>query len=152
MVHSVVTTTTTTTTYASITLPPLPPCVIPSNSKDYPLLHAELPDLLRAFPLELPGGTQATYRHDESDLESESREEVIGGRGWRMLRRDQDADAPKIISLANAVERYGRKRAFVNEHLMEGVENTTDFTLDAMSCQSRPPCPSYQGPQRAEVE
>ena len=127
--HSVVTTTTTTTTYAPITLPPLPPPVIPSNPKDYPLLHAEFPDSLRAFPLELPGGTQATYRHDESDLESDSKEEVIGGRGWRMLRRDQDADAPKIIGLTDAVERYGRKRAFVNEHSMEGVENTADFTL-----------------------
>lgn len=129
MLDSVVTTTTTTTTYAPITLPPLPPPVIPSNPKDYPLLHAELPDSLRAFPLELPGGTQATYRHDESDLESDPKDEVIGGRGWRMLRRDQDADAPKIIGLADAVERYGRKRAFVNEHSMEGVENTADFTL-----------------------
>ena len=146
MVHSVVTTTTMTTTYAPIMLPPLPLPVVPSNSKDYPLLHTELPDLLCAFPLELPGGTQATYRHDESDLESESREEIIGGRGWRILQRDQDEDAPKIIGLADAVERYGRKRPFVDEHLMEGVENTTDFTLDAISCLSRPLCPSYQPP------
>ena len=129
MLGSVVTTTTTTTTYAPITLPPLPPPIIPSNPKDYPLLHAELPDALRAFPLELPGGTQATYRHDDSDSESDPKEEVIGGRGWRMLRRDQDVDAPKIIGLADAVERYGRKRAFVNEQSMEGVENTADFTL-----------------------
>jgi len=46
-----------------------------------------------------------------------------------MLRRDQDADVPKVIGLADAVEHYGRKRAFVNEHSMEGVENTADFTL-----------------------
>jgi F-box and WD-40 domain protein CDC4 len=119
MAHSVVTTTTTTTTYAPITLPPLPRTVVPSNPKDYPLLHAELPDLLRAFPMELPGGTQATYRHDESDLESDPKEEVIGGRGWRMLRRDQDADAPKD----HRSRRRGRtlwQKASIRERAFDG--------------------------------
>ncbi|KAF7322290.1 WD40 repeat-like protein [Mycena chlorophos] len=109
----VTTTTTTTTTYAPITLPPLPTPVEPTDPKEYPLLHATLPSNLRKFPLVFPGGTRATFR--DGDDESETRaddddERDSHGEGWRMLRRD---DPPEpVVGLAEAVERYGKKRAW----------------------------------------
>ncbi|KAJ7633112.1 WD40-repeat-containing domain protein [Roridomyces roridus] len=107
---TVVTTTTTTTTYAPIQLPPLPSPIEPTDPKEYPLLHATLPSNLRQFPLVFPGGTRATFKEgdDENDEDRESR-----GEGWRMLRRD---DPPEpVVGLAEAVDRYGKKRAWEEE-------------------------------------
>ncbi|KAJ7481112.1 WD40 repeat-like protein [Mycena galericulata] len=107
---TVVTTTTTTTTYAPIQLPPLPSPTEPTDPKEYPLLHATLPSSLRRFPLVFPGGTRATFKdgEDTNDDEQDSR-----GEGWRMLRRD---DPPEpVVGLAEAVDRYGKKRAWEEE-------------------------------------
>ncbi|KAJ6531583.1 WD40 repeat-like protein [Mycena vulgaris] len=107
---TVVTTTTTTTTYAPIQLPPLPAPTEPTDPKEYPLLHATLPSSLRQFPLVFPGGTRATFREgdDANEEEQDSR-----GDGWRMLRRD---DPPEpVVGLAEAVDRYGKKRAWEEE-------------------------------------
>ncbi|KAJ7171971.1 WD40 repeat-like protein [Mycena filopes] len=107
---TVVTTTTTTTTYAPIQLPPLPPPTEPTDPKEYPLLHATLPSNLRQFPLVFPGGTRATFKEgdDANEEEQDSR-----GDGWRMLRRD---DPPEpVVGLAEAVDRYGKKRAWEDE-------------------------------------
>jgi F-box and WD-40 domain protein CDC4 len=121
----VTTTTTTTTTYAPITLPPLPPPVSPKDPKLYPLLNAELPKSLRRFPLVFPNGTRATFRDGADDEESENEEEEnVGGTHWRMLRRDEVTDSDKVVGLAEAVERFGRKRTFGVENMMEGVEST----------------------------
>ncbi|KZP08735.1 WD40 repeat-like protein [Athelia psychrophila] len=55
-------------------------------------------------------------------------EEAVGGNGWRMLRRDEEPGDDKVIGLAEAVERYGRKRSYGGDNMMEGVEST-DFEL-----------------------
>ncbi|KAJ7355927.1 WD40-repeat-containing domain protein [Mycena albidolilacea] len=107
---TVVTTTTTTTTYAPIQLPSLPSPTEPTDPKEYPLLHATLPSSLRQFPLVFPGGTRATFKEgeDANEEEQDSR-----GEGWRMLRRD---DPPEpVVGLAEAVDRYGKKRAWEEE-------------------------------------
>ncbi|KAJ7217003.1 WD40 repeat-like protein [Mycena pura] len=107
---TVVTTTTTTTTYAPIPLPPLPPPHEPTDAKEYPLLHATLPSNLRKFPLEFPGGTHATFKEGD-DANDDERD--THGEGWRMLRRD---DPPEpVVGLAEAVDRYGKKRAWEEE-------------------------------------
>lgn len=48
----------------------------------------------------------------------------MGGLGWKMLKREEDSELPKIAGLADAVERYGRKRSYSTDQAMEGVENT----------------------------
>ncbi|KAF7325383.1 WD40 repeat-like protein [Mycena venus] len=107
---TVVTTTTTTTTYAPIQLPPLPSPTEPTDPKEYPLLHATLPSSLRQFPLVFPGGTRATFKEGEDANEEE---QGSRGEGWRMLRRD---DPPEpVVGLAEAVDRYGKKRAWEEE-------------------------------------
>ncbi|KAJ7685656.1 WD40 repeat-like protein [Mycena polygramma] len=107
---TVVTTTTTTTTYAPIQLPPLPSPTEPTDPKEYPLLHATLPSSLRQFPLVFPGGTRATFKEgeDANEEEQDSR-----GEGWRMLRRDVPPEP--VVGLAEAVDRYGKKRAWEEE-------------------------------------
>ncbi|KAJ3552805.1 hypothetical protein NM688_g3964 [Phlebia brevispora] len=90
---TVVTTTTTTTTYAPIPLPPLPTPSSPKDTKAYPLLHATLPRSLRQFPLIFPGGAHATFREvagGEDEMQEE--EEVVGGKGWRMIKSDESTD------------------------------------------------------------
>ncbi|KAF7979603.1 hypothetical protein HWV62_41920 [Athelia sp. TMB] len=127
---TVVTTTTTTTTYAPIQLPSLPSPSSPKDPKNYPLLHANLPKSLRRFPLVFPGGARATFRDGEDgEGQMQEEEEAIGGDGWRMLRRDEEAGDDKVIGLAEAVERYGRKRSYGGDNMMEGVEST-DFELN----------------------
>ncbi|KAJ7824688.1 WD40 repeat-like protein [Mycena leptocephala] len=107
---TVVTTTTTTTTYAPIQLPPLPSPTEPTDPKEYPLLHATLPSNLRQFPLVFPGGSRATFKEGEGANEEE---QDSRGEGWRMLRRD---DPPEpVVGLAEAVDRYGKKRAWEDE-------------------------------------
>src|SRR5215510_12371043 len=94
---SVVTTTTTTTTYAPIQIPPLPPPSSPKDPKNYPLLHANLPRSLRQFPLVFPGGVRATFRDGEDgEEEMQEEEERVGGKGWRMLRRDEIQDKSPV--------------------------------------------------------
>ncbi|KAJ7073966.1 WD40 repeat-like protein [Mycena amicta] len=115
---TVTTTTTTTTTYAPIPLPPLPPPIQPTDPKEYPLLHATLPSNLRKFPLVFPGGTRATFRDldDDDGVEGEEGrnddddERDSHGEGWRMLRRDGPPEP--VVGLTEAVERYGKKRAW----------------------------------------
>ncbi|KAI0958053.1 hypothetical protein AcW1_006241 [Taiwanofungus camphoratus] len=119
---TVVTTTTTTTTYAPIPLPPLPTPSSPKDPKTYPLLHAPLPKSLRHFPLVFPGGARAAFRDSGAGEDDVDEQEVVGGRGWRMLRRDEETDPRKEVGLAEAIERYGRKRSYSNENMMEGIE------------------------------
>ncbi|KIM28632.1 hypothetical protein M408DRAFT_329391 [Serendipita vermifera MAFF 305830] len=59
----VTTTTVTTTSYAPITLPALPPPPIPTDPKQYPLLHARFPKSLEEFNITFPDGAQATFRN-----------------------------------------------------------------------------------------
>ncbi|KAK0196586.1 WD40 repeat-like protein [Armillaria mellea] len=125
---TVVTTTTTTTTYAPIHLPPLPPPSSPKDPKNYPLLHATLPQSLRHFPLTFPGGARASFRDgDDGDLEMQEEQELASGNGWRMLRRDEDTEQSTVVGLAEALERYGKKRSHAGEGMMEGVESTADM-------------------------
>ncbi|KAF9479274.1 YVTN repeat-like/Quino protein amine dehydrogenase [Pholiota conissans] len=119
----VTTTTTTTTTYAPIQLPPLPPPSSPKDPKNYPLLNASLPQSLRHFPLVFPNGTRATFtdgENGEEDMQEE--QEVASGVGWRMLRPDELFQDAPVVGLAEAVERYGKKRSLNSDDLMEGIE------------------------------
>ncbi|KAI0726688.1 WD40 repeat-like protein [Fomitopsis betulina] len=119
----VVTTTTTTTAYAPIPLPALPAPSSPKDPKTYPLLNAHLPKSLREFRLEFPGGGKATFRDGEvGEHEMPEQDEAVGGTYWKMLRRDEDSDNTKEVGLVEAVERYGRKRSYSNEDMMEGIE------------------------------
>jgi F-box and WD-40 domain protein CDC4 len=131
-IFRVVTTTTTTTTYAPIQLPPLPPPLSPKDPKNYPLLHANLPQSLRHFPLVFPGGARATFRDGEvGDQEMQEEQELAGGVGWRMLRREEEHDGTNVVGLAEAVERYGKKRSHGGLDMMEGVEATSGTTVSA---------------------
>ncbi|KIJ44312.1 hypothetical protein M422DRAFT_228387 [Sphaerobolus stellatus SS14] len=119
----VTTTTTTTTTYAPLPLPSLPPPSVPKNPKEYPLYNAQLPRSLRKFSLELPGGGRATF--DDGTLydhETEEEDEVVGGRGWHMIKREEDVNKEPTIGLVEALEKYGRKRSHSISSEMEGVE------------------------------
>ncbi|KAL0946467.1 hypothetical protein HGRIS_012686 [Hohenbuehelia grisea] len=131
----VVTTTTTTTTYAPIPLPPLPAPSSPKDPKNYPLLHAPLPQSLRSFPLVFPGGTRATFRDDEDGqdgvLDAPEDEEPAGGSGWRMLRHNEEAETTRCVNLAEAVERYGKKRSHTSDVKMEGVETVSEVESNA---------------------
>ncbi|KAI5122220.1 hypothetical protein M0805_002709 [Coniferiporia weirii] len=123
----VVTTTTTTTTYAPIPLPPLPHPSSPKDPKAYPLLNVPLPSSLRRFPIIFPGGTRATFRDgDDGDDDMQDEEEVSAGRGWRMVRRDENADQDKLVGLQEAVERFGKKRSHTNDIVMQGIEEPTN--------------------------
>lgn len=124
---TVVTTTTTTTTYAPIQLPPLPPPAEPKDPREYPLLHANFPSSIKRFPLVFPNGSRATFRDGtdgEGDLDEE--EPVPSGKGWTMIRPDSTGSSSKVVGLAEAVERYGRKRSHGADNMMEGVEPTTE--------------------------
>lgn len=125
------TTTTTTTTYAPIQLPPLPVPSSPKDAKQFPLLHAHLPPSLRQFPLVFPGGGRATFHDGEGGLdEMQEEEQVASGSGWRMIKRDEPSATSKEVGLAEALERYGRKRSYSNEHMMEGIEATSGFVAN----------------------
>ncbi|KAH7929662.1 YVTN repeat-like/Quino protein amine dehydrogenase [Leucogyrophana mollusca] len=50
---------------------------------------------------------------------------VASGKGWTMLKHEDTADQTKVVGLAEAVERYGRKRSHGADNMMEGVEPTT---------------------------
>ncbi|KAL5529520.1 hypothetical protein ACEPAG_5505 [Sanghuangporus baumii] len=123
----VVTTTTTTTTYAPIPLPSLPPPSSPKDPKAYPLLDAQLPPSLRRFPITFPGGTRATF-HDGDDGadDMQHEEEVMSGRGWRLVREDEIGDDEKAVGLQEAVERFGKKRSHSNDIVMQGIEEVTN--------------------------
>lgn len=117
------TTTTTTTTYAPIQLPPLPPPSLPKDPKNYPLLHANLPKSLRNFPLIFPNGTRATFCDgDGGNEEMQEEQEVASGVGWRMLKREEPTQNMNVVNLAEAIERYGKKRSHNSDSLMEGIE------------------------------
>ncbi|THU81510.1 WD40 repeat-like protein [Dendrothele bispora CBS 962.96] len=114
---TVVTTTTTTTTYAPIPLPPLPPPSEPKDPKNYPLLHATLPQSLRQFPLTFPGGARAVFSDGiEGEHQMHDEQQLASGHGWRMLRPDHDENTNNnVLGLAEALERYGKKRAHDDE-------------------------------------
>lgn len=57
---------------------------------------------------------------DEQDADGE--DEVAEGRGWRMLKRDEEINRDQTIGLVDALERYGRKRSHSISSEMEGVE------------------------------
>lgn len=119
------TTTTTTTTYAPIPLPSISAPIRPTDSKEYPLLNAQFPPSLRRFSLEFPEGGRATFCDDEQGPpggEGMQEEELAAGKGWRMLRREDEDDSVKELGLVEALERYGRKRSYSNENMMEGIE------------------------------
>lgn len=122
------TTTTTTTTYAPIQIPPLPVPSSPKDPKNYPLLHATLPKSLRNFPLVFPNGTRATFRDgDIGTEEMQEEEELTSGVGWSMIKPADSAEHVNVVDLDEALERYGKKRAFSEDHMMEGVETTVDI-------------------------
>ncbi|KAH7914021.1 WD40-repeat-containing domain protein [Hygrophoropsis aurantiaca] len=52
-------------------------------------------------------------------------EPVVNGKGWTMLKHEDTSDQTKVVGLAEAVERYGRKRSHGADIMMEGVEPTT---------------------------
>lgn len=121
-----VTTTTTTTTYAPIPLPGLPQPSSPKDPKYYPLYNAPFPRSLRKFSLNFPGGARATFRDAEDDDDDmHDGDEVVGGKGWRIVKRDENSDQTKYVGLQEAVERFGKKRSFNTDIIMEGVEETT---------------------------
>ncbi|EJD02172.1 WD40 repeat-like protein [Fomitiporia mediterranea MF3/22] len=123
----VVTTTTTTTTYAPIPLPSLPPPSSPKDPKLYPLLNASLPPSLRRFPITFPGGARATFRDgDDGDDDMHDEDEVMSGRGWRLVRQDDNDEEDKVFGLHEAVERFGKKRTHSNDIVMQGVEEQTN--------------------------
>ena len=49
-------------------------------------------------------------------------QEVASGAGWRMLRPDEGFQDAPVVGLAEAVERYGKKRSHNSDDLMEGIE------------------------------
>ncbi|EMD38149.1 hypothetical protein CERSUDRAFT_82388 [Gelatoporia subvermispora B] len=53
----------------------------------------------------------------------EDEEELVEGKGWRMLRRDELDNTRKELGLVEAVEKYGRKRSYSTENMMEGIES-----------------------------
>ena len=115
-----VTTTTTTTSYAPIPLPQLPPPSPPKDPKQYPLLNATLPPSLRQFPLVFPGGARATFHDgDVGNAEMQEDQEVATGTGWHMLKRDEDSEGCPTVGLADAIERYGKKRSHVDDAMMD---------------------------------
>ncbi|KAF8808980.1 WD40 repeat-like protein [Phlegmacium glaucopus] len=124
---TVTTTTTTTTTYAPIQLPPLPPPSSPKDPKIYPLLHANIPKSLRNFPLVFPNGSCAIFRDgDGGEEDMQEEHEMVSGKGWRMLKRDEAAKETHVLGLADAVERYGKKRSHNSDNMMEGIEVSSD--------------------------
>ncbi|KAI0362539.1 WD40 repeat-like protein [Trametes cingulata] len=141
---TVVTTTTTTTTYAPIPLPPIPAPSSPKDPKLYPLLNATLPRSLREFPLVFPGGSRATFRDGElGEQEMQEEESVVEGKGWRMVKRDE-SEPRKEVGLVEAIERYGRKRSYSNENMMEGIEAIPGLvpnTPPRKKAKSHPPPP-----------
>ncbi|KAL4244811.1 putative E3 ubiquitin ligase complex SCF subunit sconB [Abortiporus biennis] len=142
---TVVTTTTTTTTYAPIPLPSLPVPSSPKDTKTYPLLNAPLPRSIRQFPLIFPGGSRATFREgDVGDDEGQEEEEAPSGGGWRQLKREEDSESRKEVGLVEAVERYGRKRSYSNEHMMEGIETTSGFSSGVPPRKKAKPAPPPQ--------
>ncbi|KAF9557135.1 WD40 repeat-like protein [Agrocybe pediades] len=49
-------------------------------------------------------------------------QEVASGVGWRMLKRDEGSEQTNVVGLAEAVERYGKKRSHNSDDFMEGIE------------------------------
>ena len=136
-----VTTTTTTTTYAPIPLPPLPTPSSPKDPKAYPLLNAKLPRSLRQFPLIFSGGSRATFNDGAEVAEDLEEEEVVEGKGWRMVKPEDGPDSQKEVGLIEAIERYGRKRSYSNENMMEGIEATQGFSTHAPPRKKAKPAP-----------
>ncbi|KAF9532872.1 hypothetical protein CPB83DRAFT_890537 [Crepidotus variabilis] len=142
----VTTTTVTTTSYAPIPLPALPPPSSPKDPKHYPLLHANLPKSLRNFPLVFPNGARATFSDGEGGSEEMAEEqEVLGGEGWRMLKRDEHASS-KTVNLQEAVERFGKKRDRDNSSLMEGIVDTNQSRKRARATPTPTPPPPAAPP------
>lgn len=49
-------------------------------------------------------------------------EELVGGKGWRMVRYDENVDEDRTVGLQEAVERFGKKRSHSSDIVMQGVE------------------------------
>jgi len=121
-----VTTTTTTTTYAPIPLPTLPTPSTPHDPQKYPLLNAQLPPSFRRFPLVFPNGSHATFRESDDGDDLSQEEEVIGGKGWHLVKSDDGAGPSRSVGLIEAVERFARKRSYDNDGMMQGIETITE--------------------------
>ncbi|KAI0273516.1 WD40-repeat-containing domain protein [Gloeopeniophorella convolvens] len=124
----VVTTTTTTTTYAPIPLPVLPAPPVPHDLQKYPLLNAQLPPSFRQFPLVFPNGSRATFRDSDDGDDVFHEEEVVGGKGWHLIKSEDGAGPSRPVGLVEAVERFGRKRSYGDDGMMEGIESTVEHT------------------------
>lgn len=71
-----------------------------------------------------PGGSRATFHDGEAgEEEMQEEEEVSSGKGWRQIKRDEEAESRKEVNLVEAIERYGRKRSYSTENMMEGIES-----------------------------
>ncbi|KAI0759481.1 WD40-repeat-containing domain protein, partial [Irpex lacteus] len=68
-------------------------------------------------------------------------EEVVEGLGWKMVKPEEGSDSQKEIGLAEAIERYGRKRSYSNENMMEGIEATQGFSTHAPPRKKAKPAP-----------
>ncbi len=68
-------------------------------------------------------------------------EQVVSGKGWRMIKPDEASDTRKEVGLTEAIERYGRKRSYSVENLMEGIEATTGSTTNAPPRKKVKPAP-----------
>ena len=126
LILRVVTTTTTTTTYAPIPLPILPTPPTPHDPQKYPLLSAQLPPSFRQFPLVFPNGSRATFRDSDDADDLSQEEEVIGGKGWHLVKSDDGAGPSRSVGLIEAVERFARKRSYDNDGIMQGIETITE--------------------------
>ena len=123
---SVVTTTTTTTTYAPIPLPTLPAPPIPHDPQKYPLLNAQLPPSFRQFPLVFPNGSRATFCDSDDGDDLLPEDELIGGKGWHLVKSDDAAGPSKSVGLIEAVDRFARKRSYDTDGIMQGIETIAE--------------------------
>lgn len=70
-------------------------------------------------------------------------EEIVSGKGWQMLKRDESSDQTKFLGLHEAVERFGKKRSHSTDIMMEGVEEA--------NTNSPPPRKKPRGPHPASI-
>jgi F-box and WD-40 domain protein CDC4 len=69
-----------------------------------------------------PGGARASFRDGEDGEEDmQEEEQLAGGVGWSMLRRNEESSNGKVVGLVDAVERFGKKRSNgVDGHMHDG--------------------------------
>jgi F-box and WD-40 domain protein CDC4 len=65
----------------------------------------------------------------------------VEGKGWKMLKPDEGNESQKEVGLVEAIERYGRKRTYSNENMMEGIESLQGFSTHAPPRKKAKPAP-----------